>query len=108
MNALEADRARALDEHASPALEQLARAARRRASGVGDPRVGRVVAGELADADQRLDPELAGVRAGLAVVGRAVGAELGHAAEDGDPAPCDGSATARWSSAARIEIGLAL
>ena len=77
-------------------------------TGVGRPLVRGVVAGELADADDRVDAEIARVGAGLAVVGGAVGAELAHPAEDGDPAAAQRARAARLSSAARIEIGLAL
>ena len=46
------------------------------AASASRPVVGRVVAGELADADQRVDPALAGVLADLRVEAGAVGPEL--------------------------------
>src|SRR5829696_4275307 len=82
---LEPDRPRALDEE---------RVARRDAPGdapgrglrVRRPAIRSVVARQLADPDQLVDAELASMCRGLAVVGGAVGTELCHPAEDGDPA----------------------
>ncbi len=61
-----------------------------RGVGVGRPGVRRVVAGELADADQAIDPALADQRADLRMEVGGVGAELGHPAEDGDRAALAG------------------
>lgn len=77
-----------------------------RLAGVGDEFVGVVFAGDRADADDDVDPGLAGVGADLAM-------------EPDSPGPSSpiipstatvrgASSVARWSSAARIDTGLAL
>ncbi len=103
---LEAGRARALDQDGVARLElggqQLGRLGR-----VGDQLVGVVVAGRLADADHQVDAVGARVLADLAVVAGTAGAELRHLAEHGDVRRAR-RGSPRWSSAARIETGLAL
>ena len=103
---LQPHRARALDQ------DRIARPKRRGERvggglGVRHLLVGLVRGGLLPHPDDQLDPTLACVLADLAVVGRGLGAELPHLSEHGD-APSPASSVARWSSAARIEIGLAL
>ncbi len=83
---LEPGRARALDEDDVAALE-LGGEELRRLAGIAHQLVGAVVAGRPADSDDQVDPQPASVLADLAVVPGRVGAELGHLAEDGDPAP---------------------
>ncbi len=78
-----------------------------RLAGVGDEFVGVVFAGDRADADDEVDPGLAGVGADLAVE---------PATRPGPSSPIipstatvrGASSVARWSSAARIDTGLAL
>ena len=62
------------------------------ASASGAQRVRRVLARQLADADQRLDPEAAGQRPDLAVVAGGVRAQLLHLAEHGHPPASGGRA----------------
>src|SRR5262245_42776846 len=87
-DALQADRARALDQD-RVALAQRAREFAGRLVGVGRVQVGRVLAREVAHTDQQLHPALARVLADLTVVVGGRGAELAHLAEHGDAPPFD-------------------
>ena len=82
---LEADGARALDQQRVARLEHRL-GERHRRLGIGRPGVGGVVAGELADPDQRADAELARMRPDLAVIAGRARAQLRHLAEHGDVA----------------------
>ena len=103
---LEAGRARALDEDGVARLE-LGREQLGRLLGRADQLVGVVLARGLGDPDQGVDARGAGVLADLAVVG-------GGASSPSSPiSPSTAirrppSKVARWSSAARIDSGLAL
>ena len=75
--------------------------------GVGDVLVQAIFGCQLPHPDQQLDAALASVSSDLAVVRGRLRTELLHLAEDREP-PSTALSEARWSSAARIEIGLAL
>src|SRR5918996_5209784 len=86
---LEPDRARALDQHRVARPQQLVGHGDRLLR-VGHPFIGGVVAGELADADDRADPQAAREGADLPVVFAGFGAQLEHAAHHGDAAALHG------------------
>src|SRR5215204_2677376 len=87
---LEADRARALDEHSVPGPGQLLQERPRLLGGRHGMdlavEVARVVECAVTHRDEHVDPDVRGMRADLAVIAPGFGAELGHRPEHGNPA----------------------